>query len=91
MKPDLSVIAYGILWVCIGLTLAAENPHGIGIGFDLKYSYGTAALSYPNGTIKEIARVNTTDEYQKTIRKLSFYAFTHNAYVFPRLLLLKFR
>ncbi|KAI0385541.1 hypothetical protein F5Y04DRAFT_276874 [Hypomontagnella monticulosa] len=78
-----SLIAYLILSAWFGLALASENPHGVGIGFDLKYSYGTAALSYLNGTIKEIVRVNTTDEYQKTIRKLSFHAFTHFAPPYP--------
>lgn len=37
--------------------LTFGNPQGIAVGFDLKYSYGTAAISYPNGTVKEIARV----------------------------------
>lgn len=50
--------------------LTFGNPQGIAVGFDLKYSYGTAAISYPNGTAKEVARVSSNDCYRDPLRKL---------------------
>jgi hypothetical protein len=55
------------------------NPGDVSIGFDLKFGYGTSAMSFPNGTSIAIAKVVSGDEYRKTFRKLSLVESTHFA------------
>lgn len=57
----------------------AANPENITVGFDLKVSYGTAAISYPNGTSREIACIQGNEQYKKTLQKLSSWDATHYA------------
>jgi long-subunit fatty acid transport protein len=57
-----------------------NNPDEVSIGFALNFDYGTATLSYPNGTLFEIAKVYSTADYQNTIRKLSNWSAAHFAY-----------
>ncbi|KAF4549357.1 Hypothetical protein D9617_22g067030 [Elsinoe fawcettii] len=50
-----------------------------GIGFDLTAFYGTAAISYSNGTILPIARVEATKKYRETWKRLSLKSSKHLA------------
>ncbi|KIN07846.1 hypothetical protein OIDMADRAFT_16355, partial [Oidiodendron maius Zn] len=42
-----------------------------GIGLDLGASYGTVAVSYPNGTIQSIAKVEGDAAYLEVMSRLS--------------------
>jgi hypothetical protein len=57
-----------------------KNPDDMYIGFDLKYGYGTASISYPNGSSTDVAKVESGDEYRATFRKLSLPGNAHYAY-----------
>lgn len=60
-------------------TCEIEHPYGITVGFDLKFGYGTAVISYPNGTAVEVIRMESGKEYRETFRKLSLLDNTHLA------------
>ncbi|KAI1749153.1 hypothetical protein F4782DRAFT_514754 [Xylaria castorea] len=51
--------------------------HDFGIGFDLSPSYATAAVSYPNGSIQPIARVEGDEAYREMMLRLSLPSSTH--------------
>ncbi|KAH8900333.1 hypothetical protein GQ53DRAFT_836243 [Thozetella sp. PMI_491] len=51
--------------------------HDFGIGFDLSPSYGTVAVSYPNGSIEPIARVQGDEAYRKMMLRLSLPSSQH--------------
>jgi hypothetical protein len=61
------------------LVMGTGNDGGVGFGFELKYSYGTVAISYPNGTLQGLPRVDSSPQYQDVIRKLSLWSSEHNA------------
>jgi hypothetical protein len=53
------------------LTRATDHPDGIEVGFDLQAAYGTIAISYPNGTLVEVGRVEGGKDYQNVMEKFS--------------------
>ncbi|TRX88278.1 hypothetical protein FHL15_010845 [Xylaria flabelliformis] len=62
--------------------------HEFGIGFDLSPSYATVAVSYPNGSIHPIARVEGNRAYREMMFRLSLPSSKHIQYAlsapFPR-------
>jgi hypothetical protein len=78
MMPPLRRSLFNIFFLAV-LVMGAGNDGGLGFGFDLKYSYGTVAISYANGTLQEIARVDSGPQYQDTIRRLSLWSSEHDA------------
>ncbi|KAF4231001.1 hypothetical protein CNMCM6805_000524 [Aspergillus fumigatiaffinis] len=48
-----------------------------GIGIDLTGFYGTAAVSFPNGTVVNIGRVEGSSHYEEAVRRLSLHSSTH--------------
>ncbi|KAK6086219.1 hypothetical protein SCUP234_02432 [Seiridium cupressi] len=58
---------------------ALEKATNISVGFDLNDSYGTAAISFPNGTSQRIARVYGNQAYRDTLHKLSLWSSQHEA------------
>ncbi|KAI1178098.1 hypothetical protein F4777DRAFT_539425 [Nemania sp. FL0916] len=51
--------------------------HTFGIGIDLSPSYATAAVSYPNGSIRTIARVEGDEAYREMMFRLSLSSSEH--------------
>ncbi|KAI8944087.1 hypothetical protein F4801DRAFT_260946 [Xylaria longipes] len=51
--------------------------HNFGIGFDLSPSYATVAVSYPNGSIQSIARVEGDGAYREMMLRLSLPSSQH--------------
>ncbi|KAI1872859.1 uncharacterized protein JN550_003733 [Neoarthrinium moseri] len=51
--------------------------HEFGIGFDLSPSYATVAVSYPNGSIQSIARVEGNQSYREMMLRLSLLSSQH--------------
>ncbi|KAI0443230.1 hypothetical protein F4803DRAFT_561748 [Xylaria telfairii] len=51
--------------------------HNFGIGFDLSPSYATVAVSYPNGSIQPIARVEGDGAYREMMLRLSLSSSQH--------------
>ncbi|KAI0126776.1 hypothetical protein BJ170DRAFT_684357 [Xylariales sp. AK1849] len=58
---------------------AVKNATNISVGFDLKDSYGTAAISFPNGTSQRIALAYGNQAYRDTLHKLSLWSSQHEA------------
>jgi len=48
-----------------------------GVGFDLTASYGSAAVSFPNGTVSTIATIEAEDGYKEVLRRLSLCSSRH--------------
>lgn len=42
-----------------------------GVGFDLTASYGSAAVSFSNGTVSTIAIIQAEDGYKEVLQRLS--------------------
>jgi hypothetical protein len=61
------------------IDIAADDL--IHVGFDLKPTYGTSAVAYPNGTLVGVAYVEGSDDYKNAMRTLSLESSTHPAYV----------
>ncbi|RYC61158.1 hypothetical protein CHU98_g5054 [Xylaria longipes] len=57
--------------------------HNFGIGFDLSPSYATVAVSYPNGSIQSIARVEGDGAYREMMLRLSLPSSQHLQYATP--------
>ena len=55
---------------------ASEQPV-LGVGFDLTASYGSAAVSFPNGTIRTIIKISAEDGYNEVLHRLSLDSSTH--------------
>ncbi|KAI4129588.1 MAG: hypothetical protein LQ338_002162 [Usnochroma carphineum] len=53
------------------------EPPSFGVGFDLAAPYGTAAISFPNGTITTIAKIPTEDGYKEVLQRLSLDSSRH--------------
>ncbi|KAI9785905.1 MAG: hypothetical protein M1839_008171 [Geoglossum umbratile] len=51
--------------------------HEFGVGFDLTSPYGTAAISYPNGTIVNVAKIDASSSYQEMMSRLSLDSSRH--------------
>ncbi|KAI1314090.1 hypothetical protein F5Y03DRAFT_389572 [Xylaria venustula] len=51
--------------------------HSFGIGFDLNPSYATVAVSYPNGSVQPIARVEGDEAYREMMLRLSLPSSQH--------------
>ncbi|KAI0858317.1 hypothetical protein F4860DRAFT_486903 [Xylaria cubensis] len=51
--------------------------HDFGIGFDLSPSYATVAVSYPNGSIQPITRVEGDERYREMMLRLSLRSSQH--------------
>ncbi|RYP86145.1 hypothetical protein DL769_000823 [Monosporascus sp. CRB-8-3] len=51
--------------------------HDFGVGFDLSPSYATVAVSYPNGSIQTIARVEGNGAYREMMLRLSLPSSQH--------------
>lgn len=60
-------------------SIPTQNPGNISVGFELKDSYGTAAISYPNGTHQSIALVEANDDYKTVMRELFLSSSVHTA------------
>ncbi|KAL8793878.1 MAG: hypothetical protein Q9195_003497 [Heterodermia aff. obscurata] len=58
-------------------TLGAEKLPEFGVGFDLTASYGTAAISFANGTVLSVAKVIAEDGYNEALRRLSLESSQH--------------
>ncbi|KAI1302655.1 hypothetical protein F5Y03DRAFT_385438 [Xylaria venustula] len=54
-----------------------STPQEFGIGFDLSPAYATVAVSYPNGSIYSIARVEGDEEYREMMYRLSLPSSQH--------------
>ena len=52
-----------------------ESP--VGVGFDLTTSYGSAAVSFPNGTTVTVARVPAEQDYNDVLQRLSLASSQH--------------
>lgn len=57
-------------------TLTFTNPAqagqpNFGVGFDLTASYGSAAVSFSNGTVSTISIIQAEDGYKEVLRRLS--------------------
>ncbi|KAI0503210.1 hypothetical protein F5B22DRAFT_630116 [Xylaria bambusicola] len=70
-----------IAWVLL-ISLPKEKhhlaiTHNFGIGFDLSPSYATVAVSYPNGSIQQIARVDGDRAYREMMLRLSLPTSQH--------------
>ncbi|KAI1126083.1 hypothetical protein F5Y10DRAFT_245580 [Nemania abortiva] len=68
-------------WVLL-LSLPEKRHHlsvtqSFGIGFDLSPSYATVAISYPNGSIQPIARVEGDGAYKEMMFRLSLPSSQH--------------
>lgn len=50
-----------------------------GVGFDLAASYGSAAVSFTNGTVSTIATIEAKDGYKEVLQRLSLYSSRHPA------------
>ncbi|KAF7166920.1 hypothetical protein CNMCM5623_000457 [Aspergillus felis] len=48
-----------------------------GIGLDLTGFYGTAAVSFPNGSMINIGRVEGSSSYEEAIQRLSLWSSSH--------------
>ncbi|KAH9991514.1 hypothetical protein F4779DRAFT_632020 [Xylariaceae sp. FL0662B] len=64
-----------VAWVLL-LSFPEKQPHlsithNFGIGFDLSPSYAAVAVSYPNGSIQPIARVEGDGTYREMMLRLS--------------------
>ncbi|XDG03115.1 hypothetical protein ABKA04_002730 [Annulohypoxylon sp. FPYF3050] len=75
-----------LLFVFVALVLLLSFPkkqrhlsitHDFGIGFDLSPSYATVAVSYPNGSVKSIARVEGDGAYRDMMLRLSLTSSQH--------------
>lgn len=58
----------------------SQNPpisHDFGIGFDLNPSYGTVAVSYPNGSTMAIAKIEGDAAYREMMYRLSLTSSQH--------------
>ncbi|KAI1735228.1 hypothetical protein F4680DRAFT_435867 [Xylaria scruposa] len=51
--------------------------HDFGIGFDLSPSYATVAVSYPNGSVQPIVRVEGDEAYREMMLRLSLHSSKH--------------
>lgn len=49
----------------------------VGVGFDLTASYGTVALSFPNGTITALSKIAASPDYHEVLSRLSLESSTH--------------
>ncbi|KAK9783906.1 hypothetical protein SCAR479_00465 [Seiridium cardinale] len=76
-------------FLCVAWVLLLSFPekqhhisitHDFGIGFDLSPSYGTVAVSYPNGSIHPIAKVEGDAAYRKLMLRLSLPSSQHIQY-----------
>ncbi|KAI0971688.1 hypothetical protein F4678DRAFT_71698 [Xylaria arbuscula] len=54
-----------------------STPQEFGIGFDLSPAYATVAVSYPDGSIRPIARVEGDEEYREMMYRLSLPSSQH--------------
>ncbi|KIM93960.1 hypothetical protein OIDMADRAFT_21471 [Oidiodendron maius Zn] len=63
------------------LQLYEPTSQTFGVGFDLGASYGTVAVSYPNGTIQSIAKVVGDAAYLEVMSRLSLQTSQHLQYV----------
>lgn len=59
-----------------------DNPYipsqaMFGVGFDLTASYGSAAVSFTNGTIITITKVAASDAYNELLARLSLESSQH--------------
>lgn len=70
-----------ILWTLFQVwpVQAIENAANVSVGFDLKDSYGTAAISFSNGTSRKIAVAYGNRAYRDTLHKLSLWSSQHEA------------
>jgi len=48
-----------------------------GVGFELTASYGSAAVSFSNGTVSTIAKIEAEDGYKEVLQRLSLYSSRH--------------
>lgn len=60
-----------------------DHPDSIQVGFNLQDTYGTVAISYPNGTLVGIGRANGGDGYRKLMEKYSDSSNMHLAWASP--------
>ncbi|KAK2781571.1 hypothetical protein FQN53_000512 [Emmonsiellopsis sp. PD_33] len=51
--------------------------HEFGVGFDLTSPYGTAAISYTNGTVVNVAKIDASSAYQEAMARLSLRSSAH--------------
>jgi hypothetical protein len=70
MRPSL-LLGLATLGIIRTLAHETDHPDGIEVGFDLQPTYATIAISYPNGTLAEIGRVDGGEEYRKLMEKFS--------------------
>lgn len=64
-------------WILWAKEAAGRKLPGIGVGFDLTASYGTAALSFPNGTTTSIIKIEGAPNYHEVLARLSLESSTH--------------
>lgn len=55
---------------------ALERP-SFGVGFDLTASYGTAAVSFSNGTSVTVAKITAEDAFNEVLQRLSLDSSQH--------------
>ncbi|KAL2060153.1 hypothetical protein VTL71DRAFT_9975 [Oculimacula yallundae] len=51
--------------------------HEFGVAFDLTFPYGTAAISYPNGTVVNVAKIDALPSYREMFSRLSLHSSEH--------------
>lgn len=79
-RPALTMqFLFLLLSVIAARLITADAVNKVNVGFDFKLSYGTAAASSENGTLIGVVRVNTTESYRDTFKKLSLSSSTHYA------------
>ncbi|KAL6722231.1 hypothetical protein ACLMJK_001338 [Lecanora helva] len=88
LRTHAFVAASVIFIICItslrlGLrSRVSSNPtysllSSFGVGLDLSASYGSAAMSFPNGTINTIATISAKEEYKEVMKRLSLDSSRH--------------
>ncbi len=56
---------------------AEAGQPDFGVGFELTASYGSAAVSFSNGTVSTIAKIEAEDGYKEVLQRLSLYSSRH--------------
>ena len=54
-----------------------SQPEPFGVGFDLTASYGSVAVSFPNGTTITIATISASETYNEVFQRLSLSSSKH--------------
>lgn len=83
MRSTLQTVFAGALGLCTiaGAYIGSRRPSikssEIGVAFDLTASYGSAAVSFPNGTTITVADIPASQDYNEVLQRLSLASSQH--------------